>query len=353
MRWHIDHLTGLHNREAFARRLRDAGSRKVSGTVVLLDIDHFKVINDRYGHQMGDQTLRVVARHLCASLPAGAVLSRIGGDEFMVFLPAADTGAAQGLVRRCLDRVKEALQGPDDVAPLTMSGGLTAFDGHGIDDLFKACDIAMFAAKSQGRDRVLAFDDRLLPMVHERRQLASMVIELQQRNRALEDEVHIDALTELRNRRALDKVLDRVIGEPGSFGPNTAVAFIDVDQFGRYNKAYGDPAGDEALKCVARAISEATREGDLVYRKGGEEFVVVLQNAGADTACAAAERIRDRVQRLGIPHQASDVANVVTVTVGVASGSHGPVRGMMNTAADLTMTAKVRGERNRVHRVVP
>src|SRR5512138_2892502 len=87
MRWHIDHLTGLHNREAFARRLRHAGSLKVSGTVVLLDIDHFKTLNDRHGHSMGDEALRGVARRLRESLPHDAVLGRIGGDEFMVFLP--------------------------------------------------------------------------------------------------------------------------------------------------------------------------------------------------------------------------------------------------------------------------
>jgi diguanylate cyclase (GGDEF)-like protein len=223
MRWHIDHLTGLHNREAFARRLRHARSLAVRGSVVLLDIDHFKVVNDRHGLQMGDEALRGVARRLSESLPHDTVLSRIGGDEFMVFLPDVETHAAEGVMRRCLDRVKEPLERLDGMAPLTMSGGLAAFDGHGIDDVFKACDIAMAAAKQQGCDRVLAFDDRIQPLAQARRELASMVIELQQRNRALEDEVHLDALTELRNRRALDKVLDRVTGAPGSFGPDTAV----------------------------------------------------------------------------------------------------------------------------------
>jgi len=353
MRWHIDHLTGLHNREAFARRLRHARSLAVSGTVALLDIDHFKMVNDRHGHEMGDKALRLVARRLSESLPHDAVLARIGGDEFMVFLPGVDSHAAEGVLRRCLDRVKEPLEQPDDMASLTLSGGLVDFDGHGIDDVFKACDIAMCAAKSHGRDRVVAFDDRIRPLAQARRELASMVIELQQRNRALEDEVHIDALTELRNRRALDKVLDRVTGAPGSFGPDTAVAFIDIDHFGAYNHAYGDPAGDEALKAVARAISEATREGDLVYRKGGEEFVAILQGAAGEAAHAAAERIRDRVQRLRVPHRESSVAQVVTVTVGVASARRGrPVRELMNAAAEQTMGAKVSQERNRVHRVV-
>lgn len=353
MRWHIDHLTGLHNRDAFSRRLRHAESLKVTGTVALLDVDHFKTVNDRHGHQMGDEALRLVARRLRESLPHDSVLARVGADEFMVFLPDVDTHAAEGVMRRCLDRVKEPLDLRDDIAPLTMSGGLAAFDGHGTDDLFEACDIAMYAAKSQGRDRVLAFDNRIEPLTQARHELASMVIELQRRNRALEDEVHIDALTQLRNRRALDKVLDRVTGAPGSFGRDTAVAFIDIDHFGAYNHAYGDPAGDAALKAVARAISEATREGDLVYRKGGEEFVAILHGAGGEAAHAAAERIRDRVQGLRIPHQGSSVAQVVTVTVGVASARRSrAVRELMNAAAEQTMRAKVGQQRNRVHRVV-
>lgn len=353
MRWHIDQLTGLHNREAFARRLRHSRSLGMSGTVALLDIDHFKSVNERHGHQMGDAALRVVARRLSESLPGDAVLARIGGDEFMVFVPGVDAHAAEGLLRRCLDRVKEPLERPEDMAPLTMSGGLSAFDGHGVDDVWKACDIAMYAAKWQGRDRLLAFDDRVQPLAHARRELASMVIELQHRNRALEDEVHIDALTQLHNRRALDKVLDRVVGTPGSFGPHTAVAFVDIDHFGAYNHAHGDGAGDEALKAVALAISGATRKGDAVYRKGGEEFVAILHSARGEAAHAAAERMRERVQGLGIPHRGSSAAAVVTVTVGVACGRPGQtVRELMNAAADLTMGAKVRHERNRVHRVV-
>ncbi len=119
---------------------------------------------------------------------------------------------------------------------------------------------------------------------------------------------------------------------------------------------HGDAAGDDALRAVAHAIQACAREGDSVYRKGGEEFVVLLRdidneadNAGA---IAAAERIRSAVNALALAHTASSVAGVVTVTIGVASGPAGTtLRQLLGAAAEKAMAGKVSDQRNRVHAV--
>jgi diguanylate cyclase (GGDEF)-like protein len=164
----------------------------------------------------------------------------------------------------------------------------------------------------------------------------------------------------LRNRLALDELLHAAAGDGDRRVQAAAVAFIDVDHFGNYNHVHGDAAGDDALKAVARAIKGCAREADFVFRKGGEEFVVVLPDvpdsvddlADNAAAIAAAERIRSAVQDLALSHSASSAAGVVTVTIGVASGPPGTtLRQLLNAAAEKAMAGKVGEARNRVHAV--
>jgi len=104
------------------------------------------------------------------------------------------------------------------------------------------------------------------------------------------------------------------------------------------------------LRAVADEIRRLTREEDLVFRKGGEELVVILPGVTGEQARAAAERIRSGVEALAIPHAGSSVAPVVTVTVGLATGGRGQqVAQLVNVASEQAMRAKVQSQRNRVH----
>jgi diguanylate cyclase (GGDEF)-like protein len=82
-----------------------------------------------------------------------------------------------------------------------------------------------------------------------------------------------------------------------------AVCFIDIDHFGRFNKRHGDHAGDVALRAVARRLRQVAREGDLLYRKGGEEFVAILPHTDYRVALGVGERMREAIQALGIRHE--------------------------------------------------
>ncbi|HSV69729.1 MAG TPA: GGDEF domain-containing protein [Methylibium sp.] len=159
----------------------------------------------------------------------------------------------------------------------------------------------------------------------------------------------VDALTGLRNRLALDEVLPLTLGPGRETWPRAAVAFIDIDHFGRYNKLHTDAGGDEALRRIAQALQHSLRDTDLLFRKGGEEFVALLPDVDPLAAAAAAERLRASVEALAIPHAGSASAPVLTVTVGVASGAAAmSVETLMKQAADLVMAAKLDGRRNRV-----
>ncbi len=347
-----DDLTGLSNRRVMHDTLVAALQDGVAGVVVLLDLDNFKYFNDRHGHQAGDELLRAVAARLRETLADAVCLARNGGDEFVAFLPGRTLAQALRLAQDCVAAMREPVSLAGGAEIVTVSAGIASLGGPTVDDAWRACDLALHAAKARGCDRVVAFDDDTRRIVAARRDLATTVIELQERNRALREEARTDALTGLRNRLALDELLQGRTADADAVAACPALAFIDVDHFGNYNHVHGDTAGDDALRAVAQAVRGCAREADLVFRKGGEEFVVALPGADGDAAPAAAERIRAAVQALALAHAASPTAGVVTVTIGVASGSPGtPLRQLLDAAAERAMAGKVSGQRNRVHAV--
>ncbi len=347
-----DDLTDLSSRTVMHDALVAALRSGAKGTVVTLDLDNFKYFNDRHGHRVGDELLRVVAARLRETLAMASCLARAGGDQFIAFLPDLTLAEAMRKAQDCVAAMREPVALASGSEIVTLSAGVATLGGQTVDEVWRACDAALHAAKARGRDRVVAFDDDTRRIVAARRDLTSTVIELQERNRALREEARTDALTGLRNRLALDELLHAAAGDDDRRVQRAAVAFIDVDHFGNYNHMHGDAAGDDALRAVAHAIKSASREADFVFRKGGEEFVVVLTEADSDAASAAAERIRGAVEDLSLSHAASSVADVVTVTIGVASGPPGTtLRQLLGAAAERAMAGKVGDQRNRVHAV--
>ncbi len=350
-----DEVTGLPARAVMQQRLAASLQAGATGVVVLLDVDNFKYFNDRHGHAVGDALLRAIAARLVEVFPTADCVARAGGDEFAAFLPGLALDDAMRLAQRCLEAMRAPLALAGGTEIVTVSVGVATLDGPGrrtVDAVLRACEMALHAARARGRDRVVAFDGDTRQVVAPGRDAMATVAELQQRHRALREEARTDALTGLRNRLALDELLHGASGDGDQRVQRAAVAFIDVDHFGNYNHVHGDAAGDLALAAVAHAVQACSREADFVFRKGGEEFVVVLPDADNDAAVAAAERVRAAVQDLALSHAASSVADVVTVTIGVASGPPGStLRQLLSAAAEKAMAAKVGGQRNSVHAV--
>lgn len=158
----FDSLTGAYTRGfavAIMQRtvLKARGDAKPFG-VLMLDLDHFKRINDAHGHARGDLVLKQTTHAVQSTLRAGDIVGRFGGEEFVILLPGADLKQAMGAAERCRAAV-EKMKIPD--APylaVTASVGVAAFPDHGedLDGLLKASDRAMYAAKANGRNRIEA-----------------------------------------------------------------------------------------------------------------------------------------------------------------------------------------------------
>jgi diguanylate cyclase (GGDEF)-like protein len=158
-----DGLTQLYNRRAFDERMAKARAReeRQSGrfAVLLLDIDHFKKLNDTFGHPAGDAALKHTARVLEDHLRQGDEAARYGGEEFAVILPGADAAGALPLaerVRAAIEKSQVVFEGAR--LAVTVSVGVAAWpeDGREIEALLAAADRALYAAKQEGRNRVAA-----------------------------------------------------------------------------------------------------------------------------------------------------------------------------------------------------
>ena len=182
------------------------------------------------------------------------------------------------------------------------------------------------------------------------RRLAFQNGELEKLNRMLFEQSRQDPLTSLGNRLRLREDLQVLQSRTERYGHNYAVVLCDVDFFKAYNDRYGHLAGDDVLRRVAATISSGLRTGDTAYRYGGEEFLVVLPEQGAEAAAAITERLRQAVEDLGIPHADGGPGGVLTISAGVAvSTGAGDTDGLLKAADKALYAAKSEG-RNRVAR---
>lgn len=143
-----------------------------------------------------------------------------------------------------------------------------------------------------------------------------LMFRLLEERQTLNDLSMLDPLTGLYNRRGLQNRLDTLLSLDAS---GHYVLLLDIDYFKAYNDHYGHMMGDQALIQVSAAVRDAVRSRDIVTRYGGEEFMVVLTSTTAEAALQTAERIRQRVYDLKIPHMFNhSVATNVTVSIGLA-----------------------------------
>jgi diguanylate cyclase (GGDEF)-like protein len=175
----MDPLTGLTNRRGFLEAapgiIASARRQGLPVSLMLLDLDHFKAVNDGFGHEAGDEVLRRAATVLRATLRRGDLAVRWGGEEFAALLPAADERQAVALAERVRAALRAEVPHPaGGAAAVTASLGIAALDGCGVEAAvaeqealnaaLRAADHALYEAKTRGRDRVVVAAGTTAPL---------------------------------------------------------------------------------------------------------------------------------------------------------------------------------------------
>jgi two-component system cell cycle response regulator len=158
-----DQLTGLYNRAYFNHflklEIKRADRQKAPVVLMMLDIDDFKEINDRYGHLAGDEILKALGRFIKRSIREIDVAARYGGEEFMIVLPNTDIKGAVSVAERIRTYIFDHSFFPDTIHPdkrLSVSTGISMYptEAATVDELIKKADIQLYRAKKEGKNRV-------------------------------------------------------------------------------------------------------------------------------------------------------------------------------------------------------
>ena len=151
------------------------------------------------------------------------------------------------------------------------------------------------------------------------RQLAEQKDQLEDLNVRLANQARTDMLTGLGNRLRMQEDLASLDARKDRYGQTYCVVLCDIDYFKSYNDTCGHPAGDEVLRRVSAAIKSHCRSGDAAYRYGGEEFLIVLPEQTRESGVTMAERLRQAIEGLKMPHGAREAPESLTISAGVAA----------------------------------
>lgn len=160
-----DSLTALLNRAALFKKgqklVKTAKEEQLELSVLLFDIDNFKLINDDYGHSVGDLVLKKIAQLVSETMRSRDVFARLGGEEFVAILPSSDLSHAKAIAVRVLEKVSHynfSELGVDRNVTLSLGVANIKDTDTEFDDILHAADLAMYQAKAQGRNQIVSYE---------------------------------------------------------------------------------------------------------------------------------------------------------------------------------------------------
>jgi diguanylate cyclase (GGDEF)-like protein/PAS domain S-box-containing protein len=307
-----DPLTGCLNRRSFAEQFekafKEARQNNSELSCIMADIDHFKKVNDTYGHATGDEVIKLLAEILHANTRNVDLVSRYGGEEFCVVLPGLSVDEAVAVAERIRLRLKDESAnryptGPRVMASLGVSSNKDNPATSG--ELNHFADQALYVAKTSGRNRVIRWQPDAESGVHTEPKLSPVeenkqnikietdsLATLQLRVNELEHiasqfsveieySKNYDALTGLPNQILFYDRISQVIGRGYRHDQLAAVLVVDMGMFSQVNTSLGRSAGDRLLIEIAGRLNATFRKSDditrlTVSRFGGDEFAVLL-----------------------------------------------------------------------------
>lgn len=311
---HTDALTGLANRRAFDRELnrayRASIDRGVPTLVMMIDVDHFKSLNDTYGHQAGDEVLRGIAQVLRKQIPDEHVVARYGGEEFAVIFSDTQIEAIETIAdkaRRLIGEAKYRFDGLE--LRVTASAGIAQFiPGETAPSLIGRADDALYASKEMGRDCAHFHDGtKVVPLGQRPKEVQKTVVE---KTAPVSYDIGISS------PEVFSSDLKRRLSDSRSGGTPLCVLFVKIDDLAAIRQRHGEENCDAMLRALTLTLKASMREIDHAARFEGEALSMLLPGATLRGAVGVAERLRAAASRCELPTHYSQPQ--FTVSIGVA-----------------------------------
>ncbi len=367
-----DALTGCLNRRSFSEQFealfKAAREDDSELACIMVDLDHFKSVNDNFGHATGDEVIKLLAEVLKMNTRKEDLVGRYGGEEFCVVLPGMSIDIAVKVAERIRLRVKDESSKRYENGPrVTASIGVASIRDNPEDPaaLNNLADEALYAAKQNGRNRVISYaammvDDEITEFksaeMPQEPQVGANVESLQSRIAELEDiatqfsseleySKSYDQLTGLPNQVLFYDRIHQAIERGCRHDQLAAVLIIDIDMFSQINASLGRSGGDELLKKVAYRLNSIVRKSDgvsrlSVSRFAGDEFAVLFTDIPKkEQVTWAVKRIIDIVNQ---PVEIDGNTVYLTCHVGVSMypTDADSVEGLLNNAMSAKQYSK-------------
>ena len=357
-----DPLTGCLNRRSFFDRvesvLEKAQRTREPVCCLMLDIDHFKSINDRYGHATGDKVISYTAEVVTEACRDDDLVCRYGGEEFCVIMPGMPLEASTKVAEHIREKVNESSRARfTSSMSVTISVGVAdlAHSNGTAKDLVNQADMALYAAKEAGRNRVVcaslaevdpvsgatiirapanssvagaANPDASEIIENLQKKIVALESMLEEQDMTVHKQFGYDRLTGLPNRLIFFDRVSQSIERSKRNDTVVAVLYVDIDLFRRVNDAFGPDVGDQLLRTVADRIASVLRssdtvallgdnnKGSTVSRLGNDEFAIELPDLeNVDAVTWIIQRILSKLVK---PIQVEEHEIYVTSSVGVS-----------------------------------
>jgi diguanylate cyclase (GGDEF)-like protein len=321
-----DALTGLKSRayieSLLNQHLHTAQSAGGAVTLMFIDLDGFKSVNDRWGHAAGDAVLIEAAQRLRSLFMRNSdIVGRLGGDELVVMMEGLDAlhPAVADMATQLIQSFKKPFLLPNgETAQVGASVGVASYPLHATsaETLIHAADAAMYAVKQSGKGGFV--------VAHSSSGAAGEAghsTAVRDSRKMSPAGAMCDPLTGLPDRRQLGERLAAAHELVAAGGGLAAVICLDLDQFKSVNVAHGSQVGDQVLRKVAHRLCNGLRRTDMVARTGSDEFVLVVMT-GRDDVRAATSAVEVIVRKLlgalSQPIKASNLTLALQASAGVS-----------------------------------
>lgn len=336
-----DSLTQLGNRRAFDDELRRRYSewerRSTPFSMIIADVDHFKLFNDTHGHQAGDEVLRAVAIALREGTRDMDVACRYGGEEFAILLPATTSKDACGLaerLRKSIEKVRVQFEGKE--LCVTTSVGVAQVNSD--DDarrLVKRADVALYESKDAGRNNTHLQDgSSCVPQTPGKGTKKASPIE------AAAEQVATATLDSMANRTKFSEELRRRVSESHRAGMPLSVMAVELTNYHILATEYGDAIAQMTLDSVAQFLKHTLRDMDLVAQTDSCQFMAMMPGTSTNEANEIGQRAADALANFSIPTGDGEIKLATSMSVAGIAPEDTAANLMERAAQKLAMPAQ-------------